>query len=284
MLVALNDLILSVADALLGWMLVMPAGIALLVIATATGALLTFARLFTTDQDMLGRIAADKARQKELTREARKRGDKEAAARHRATIAMLAGRAIKYELKPILVSLPAIAILGVWAFSRLGYVPPRPGEPVGAEAYFSPLALGEVAHIVPQEGLEAPGGWVQRIVEVPADDGGRPANVVASWTLVAREKTEPYAIEIRQGGHTHTKELLVNGRGYSPPIEIYGQAVGDWGGPGDELERIELRMAEYVAYGFVPGIPWIGFRPWLVAYLAIAVVVVFGVRWAFGIH
>jgi len=281
---ALNDFVLSVADPLLGWMLSLPADLALFLVAAGTGAILTFVRLFTTDQEMLGRIDADKKRLKELKREAKKRGDKPSARRHAAVMAQLGPKAMVYEGKPLLVAIPVIAVLGVWAFTRLGYAPPEPGEPVEVKAHYSPIAIGSYAHVAPLDGVEARGGWVQRIEEAPRTDGGA-AQGVASWHLVAGSSRDaPYLLELRQGGHTHAKEMLVDGRRYSPPMEVFGPEVGDWAGPGDELRKIELCMTEYRPFGFVPGIPWILFAPWLVGYLVIAVPVVFGLKWAFKIY
>jgi len=285
MLQAFNDFVLSIADPLLGWMLMLPADLALFIVAAGTGAVLTFVRLFTTDQEMLGRIAADKKRLKELKREAKKRGDKDSARRHAAVFAQLGPKAMKYEGKPLLVAIPVIAVLGVWAFTRLGYRPPEPGEPVELRAHFSPIAIGSFAHVVPAEGLSAPDGWVQAIEEAKAADGAPEG--VARWKIVAAGAPEPYLLEVRQGGHTHAKELLVDGRHYSPPLEVFGPEFGElagWGGPGDELRKLELGMTEYRPFGFVPGIRWILFAPWLVGYLAIAVPVVFGLKWIFNIY
>ena len=284
MLQAANDLLLAMADPVLGWMLLLPTDAALVIVAAGTGAALTFVRLFTTNQELLGRIDADKGRLKQLIREAKTLGDSEALKRHRATVAMLGPRAMMAEGKPLLVSLPIVVFLAAWAFARLGFVPTRPGEPVTVRATFTALAADGVAHIVPQEGLSAPGGWIARIKENEAAEDGKSPAITAEWQVVAGERDEPYVLEIRQGGHTHTKELLVDGRRYSPPREVYGEGVGDWGGPGDELREVALGMAEYRPFGFVPGIPWILFAPWLVGYLAVAVPLVFALKRIFRIH
>ena len=60
MLTWINDVILAFADPLLNWLLRLPSDVALLIVAVGTGAILTLARLMTTNQDLLRRCAQDK--------------------------------------------------------------------------------------------------------------------------------------------------------------------------------------------------------------------------------
>ena len=83
MLALMNAAILKVADFLLGWLLLVPADVALILVAVGTGAILTAARLFTTNQDLLRRCDADKKRLKQLRREAQLRKDRDALKRSR---------------------------------------------------------------------------------------------------------------------------------------------------------------------------------------------------------
>ena len=86
MLDALTSVCLAIADPLLGWLLYLPRDLALLIVSIGTALVLALVRLKTTDQELLRRCKHDKKRQKELLRQAKRKGDKEARKRHRATI------------------------------------------------------------------------------------------------------------------------------------------------------------------------------------------------------
>ena len=175
------------------------------------------------------------------------------------------------ELKPLLASLPVILFLAVWAFARLRFIPPEPGQPVDVIAYFSPAAIGDIVHIAPTAGLSAPEGWVRRVAEDPtAPPRGR-----AGWTLTAERRDEPYRLEVRHGGRTYHRQLIVDSARYSPPVEFYD---------GGDLLAVELGLSEYRPFGFVPGVPWIRFPPWLVGYLVMAIPLAFTLRRLFGVY
>ncbi len=275
MLETINNFVLRVADPLLGWLLALPVDLALFIVAAGTGAILTFFRIFSTNQELLKRVDSDKARQKQLIREAKARGDKEALKRHRATVGELGIKSMKAEGGPLLASLLPIILLAVWAFARLGFVPPKEGEPIVIEAWFSQLSIDGTAHIVPTDGVEAPGGWVRKIVEDPKPAPGASPDGYAEWVVTAKERPEPYMLEIRHGDRTYTKELLVDGKRYSPTLEMY---------EGGEVSAVQLALPPYKPFGIVPGIKWIMFDPWIVGYLLIAIPFVLLLKNIFGIY
>jgi hypothetical protein len=45
----------------------------------------------------------------------------------------------------------------------------------------------------------------------------------------------------------------------------------------------EVRMRPYRPFGVIPGIPWVGFDPWLVGYLLVAIPLVPLLKWALRI-
>jgi len=257
----LNDLILQVTDPTLGWLLDLPSDAALWMIGIATGAILTLARPLTTNQDLLRRCGRDKRRLKELIREAKRRRDKDALRRHRAVKGMVAMTAMRSEGLPLMVALVPIALLGTWCFQRLEYHPPVAFEPVPMTVTFPVSAAGGVVHLVPQPGLVAENGWVREIVPAADSDGGDP-QAVATWVLKAEEKSTPYAIEIRYRKATYTKDLLVGGRNYAPPVRTF---QSDW------ITKAETRLRPVKLFGIVPGIAPLYLAPWLVAYLLIAI-------------
>ena len=124
--------------------------------------------------------------------------------------------------------------------------------------------VGDVVHIVPQEGLESD-AWVSEIVAGTreGDAGG-----VATWTLRGRASDEPYRARVRIGRETIEQEI--------------GVAPGPYGAPtGEFLEgRIvtHVEMREVELWGVVPGAPWLMLRPWLVGYLVLVIPGVWGAR------
>ena len=286
----LNNAVLSLADPLLNWLLRLSTDLTLVIVAVGTGAILTLARLLTTNQDLLRRCDQDKERLKELMREAKRQKDREAVKRYRNTRTMIGVTAIRQEGWPLLAAIVPIAILGTWCFQRLAFVPPRAGQSVQLAAYFPVSAVGQVAHLVPQEGLHEvsarresgnPAGranlggrerWIQEIVEDPGTQPRDPAGAVANWTLQADASEEPYRLQIRYKTCTVQKQLLVGQPVYSPDVEFYG---GDGRGSEDPaqtpIQCVQIGMEPVKFLGVVPGIAWLLMPPWLVAYFLIAV-------------
>jgi len=292
MLTALNDFILNFMDVILGWMLHLPQGVVLIVVGVGTSAILTFTRPFVTNQNLLKRCKDDKKRLKQLICEAKESRDKEAIKRHRASIAGIGMKTMRAEVKPLLLAIVPIALLAVWAFSRLAFVPAVGGETIDVAVFFRATSIDKVAQMVPVDGLDVSGegaSWVRRVVEDPKVAADGKTNGMATWTLTATQRDEPYVLVIRHGGQTVKKELLVDGVRYSPTIEVYE------GGP---IQAVELKLKSYKPFGIVPGIPWLDWEsdaqfpwlrvyaeqpplcvdPWLVGYLVICVPFVFVLR------
>lgn len=262
MFTALNDLLLNIADVLLGWLLWLPTDVALILVAVATGAILTFARLWTTNQDLLRRCAQDKKRLKQLIKQAKKEKDKQSVRRYRSTVGMISLTTLKSEGLPLLVAIVPVAILAVWCFYRLEFHPPQAGETVPVHLYFPISAAGGLVHVVPQDGLTANDGWVQEIVAVPEPEWG-PPHAMATWHLQAEARSEPYTLQMRHKTGTYTKELLVGQRTYAPAVELYE--------PDGPVISAELEMKKVKLFGVVPGFRPLALAPWLVAYFLIAI-------------
>jgi uncharacterized membrane protein (DUF106 family) len=275
----INNTMASAMDYVLGWTLHLPSDAALFAVAILTSAILTFARLLSTDQNWLKRAAADHRRLKQLAREAKARGDREAVARCKSTMTLVKVRSMRFEAKPLLVAIVPVALVATWAFARLGYHPPMAGETVEVRAYLSTTAIGRPAHLVPEEGLEAEGGWVQTVAQdKPAAPEGlwdamnarmcgllgrsEPLEGVAVWRLKARGRPEPYILKIRYGGRTYEKELLVGSTRYAPAVAFFE------GGP---VRCVEVVMAPVKLFGVVGGLDVLYLPPWLLAYLLIAI-------------
>jgi len=296
MLETINTICLWITDPVLGWLLRVPPTVALFIIAIGTSAILTFVRLFTTDQEYLGRCNADKKRLKQLMKQAKEVKDKEALKRYRATMGSVSMKLMAAEGKPLLVSVIPIALLAVWCFTRLAFLPPKADEPVAVKAYFKVSTIGDITHVLPTEGLETAemplrdvvvdaevaeeatvgGGWIQRIFDDPDTAGGTAHAGLAVWSFKGTGEPRTYALTIRHDGRTYERQLILGDRHYAPDLEFYGEDA--------PLTCTQIVMDEVKLFGVVPGIPWIMFPPWLVAYLLIAIPFVFALKALFKIH
>src|SRR5262249_38510404 len=97
-----NLLGVRLLDVLLGWLLLLPRSVAVVVVALATAALLTLIRKWTTNQDRLRRAAADMRRLKELKHAATQVHDKDALARLKITKGRISVLKLKAEGWPVL--------------------------------------------------------------------------------------------------------------------------------------------------------------------------------------
>lgn len=254
----LNNAIVGVMDVALGWLLAVDRNVAIFIVAIATSAVLTLVRLFTTNQDLLRRCSRDRKQLKRLIKEAKRRKDKDAVKRHKATMVLIAVKKMKSEGLPLLAALVPIVLLATWCFSRLGYHPLRAGEPIELAVYFPVSSVGKPIHVVPTPGLRAEGGWVRQMLPATYQDQPHGA---ASWTLRGAASDEPYDLAIRLAGRTVHRRVRVGQRTYEPPVIYYP----------DKAACAEVELREFRLFGVVGGIDWLLFPPWLVAYLIIAI-------------
>ena len=280
----INNAILALADPLLSWLLRLPVDLALVIVAVGTGAVITFSRLFTTNQNLLRLCDADKKRLKALIRRAKQQKDKEAVTRYRTTRNMIGMTMMKEEGWPLMAAIVPIAVLGTWCFQRLAFVPPRDGETVVVKAYFPVSAVGELAHLVPQEGVRevsqggsgGNGRWIQEIIKDDPGPDGIVNNGIAVWRIQAGARPEPYALAIRFKTATVEKELLVGQPVYSSDLACYG---------GDQpILSVHIDMRPVKFLGCVPGIARLLVPPWLVTYFLIAIPSVTLIKRATGIY
>jgi hypothetical protein len=267
---------LAVFDALLGWSLRLPADVTLILVAVLSAVVLTLVRLFTTHQDLLRRAAGDKKRLRQLIKDAKGRGDKDAVRRHRAVGAMVAGKQFKAEGLPLLASLVPIAMLATWCFHRLAYHAPRPGDAVEVAAYVPVSAVNSVGvmHVVPQDGLIA-NRWVQPIGEAQYH-GQKTGTAAWTFTVPASETSPAYTLLFRYRDQSARRELPVGQRTYPEPFVRHS----------DELQT-ELKLRPIKLFGIVPGVSWRGTEvlpPWMVAYLMIVIPFVFVLKRVTGIR
>ena len=298
MLAALNDVLLNLADPVLGFLLALPRDAALVAVSLGTAAILTVVRVFTTNQDLLRRCRNDKKRLGRRLKEIRRRDDsatihthlsviRRGVARHghslgsgdlhrlhkllaksvkrgdverlRAARNSVALRTLRQEGLPLLVSLPFIAMVAVWAFTRLAYYPPDEDATVVVRMHLPASAEGRLVHLVPREGLTTESGWIQTVGLSMAD--GKPYGV-AQWELEGAASGTPYPLVVKDGQRVYTHQLRIGGKRYATPVKIFDDR-GEY--------AIETKLRLYRPFGVIRRIPKIPLDPWILGYLAIVI-------------
>jgi hypothetical protein len=298
--------LLGMLDVPLGWLLALPRGVAILIVAVGTCLILTLCRKWATNQERLGCAKQDLVRLKQLKQAAKR----EVSARHQAlkdheprpdhdedqdqaeqqrlqaelqaasdrakqiktTISMINTRKVRAEGMPLLVSIVPIALLAIWAFSRLNYYAPQPNEPVVVEANFQPasLARGRLARLVAPQGMN-----VEAAIQVVEDDPNGD-NGIVKWTVVPTEPGKKVKLTARYGDDAATVVINVGGEIYEPPTAVYaGKAEGI------TATHVHLRQATFFG---LPGLHPVLMPAWLTYYLAITIVLVFPLRWVMRVN
>jgi len=255
---ALMQWMVDCVDLVLGWLLRAPSDVILIAVALGTSLLMVGIRKYTTNQDLLRRVADDLARLKELTREAKAAANAEALARYKNTQQMLQLFKLQAEGKPLLYSLLPIAFLATWALARLEFHPPAANQPVRI-TFNTPAsaANADVVHLVPLAGVTAENGWVR---EVELLHQGGVAAGEAVFQLNFAPRPEPYKLQFRFRGKAYEHDILVGRPTYLPIMADHGNQIVTV----TELKNVQL-------FGFVPGVQMLAFPPWLVAYILLVI-------------
>jgi uncharacterized membrane protein (DUF106 family) len=258
-------LCLSALDPVLGRVLGVSWTATFLFVSIGTAAVLAVSRKWITRQDLLRRACRDRRQLKRLIREARAAGRPAEVKRLKATKTMIATRVFADEMKPLALAILPVAVLATWCYARLGFHPPREAEPVRVE-FFAPVSgVGELAHLLPRDGLTADGvGWIREL----KSDGATPPSAVAEWAVRGRAAAEPFALTVVFRGRTFEHELRVGGALHSPELAVFGG--------GEYAVRLTMRSAsltgpflDRIREGTSRG--WPGIPLWLVEYLAVVI-------------
>jgi hypothetical protein len=270
---AIASFITAMGDFLFGWLLALPRDLAIVGIALVTSLVLTLARKWCTNQELLGRCAADLRRLKQLIRQAKARRygpphKRSEVQRMKGTMSLIKLKQLAAEGRVLLVALVPLAVLATWGMARLEYLPPVPGQELTLRAYYPLSSVGKLTHLVPREGLELKGGS-SAVQQVRADEDGG-GNGVAEWVLVAREPLPATELTIRHQERAVTHTLRMDGRIYEPPIQRHDE---------DSILATEIVLTPSRFLGVVPGAAAIGLPPWVLAYLLLALALVYPLRW-----
>lgn len=297
--------IMRIMDPLLGWLLHLHRDVVVALVASATALAMVMVRKRTTDQEWLGRAARDQERLDELIKEAKCAKDKAAIARYKTTKNTIQLRALKFEGKPLLIVIVPVMLVLTWCFGRLGFEPPRAGEPVRVKLTVDKSEIGALAHLAPLAGLEAGEGWVRKVerdriapltcawdrgnawlvchvtrlfskaLRMPQADPEALLEGAAVWEVAGQARPEPYPLQVVVNGATYRADLLVGQPRYAAAQTLF---------TGGKVQSIGLLMRPYRPFGFIGALDWLFCPPWLVAYLLIAMPLFFLFKRIFNVH
>jgi uncharacterized membrane protein (DUF106 family) len=255
-----------VLDHLLGWLLSWPKDLALITLGAISAAVLILARATMGNHDLLERCKADRKRIKALAKSAKTERDAATIKRLQKTRSLIALRQLKIEFKVLLAAAPCLALLIGWCSQRLQFYPVPAGEPIQVVARFPSFSNGQLAHLVPEPGLQTANGWIQPIQSVPKD--GRNLGMTL-WTL--RSTSEgTRTIRMRYQNNDLAIPLNVGSKWSTPPQTIMTQS-------GIELE---LKLRPVMLFNVLPGIRSLGLPGCVLASAIVCLILVATVdRW-----
>ena len=250
------------ADAMLGWLLLLPRDVTLLVFSALTALLMTLARRRFTNQGLLRRCSEDLRQLKRLNREAKQAGDKPRRQRLRSTVALIKQMQLAEDMKVLAVVLVPVAILATWAVERFDYLPPRVGDELVVRAYFPISSVDDVTHLVPTEGLELKSSPIQII---QADQQSPPIGM-AEWTLRPTSAADELKLTIRHRGESAVHRVAVGRTTYLPPQQLHHNMT------------TEVVLKRYQPLGLNLKTESLGLPPWMVGYLLLTLLLVPGFK------
>ncbi len=252
--------ILNLGDLLLGWILHLPRDLGLAAVALLTAALLVVVRRWTTDQERLKRVKQDQRILSQTIARAKEKGDRDDLARIKSLKTRIGMIKLRAEIKPLLWAIVPVAFLAAWAYVRLPYLAPEPGQPIEVRLLHPVSAIDQLTHLVPAAGIEA----AQPVTHF-REHADYPGQAVASWLIRLPEydgDNAPLASLVlvsSRGRFTHELESPPR----PPPVLVPHDAEG--------VVASELILPERRLFGLVPGIPFLGLPAWLTGYLLIVI-------------
>ncbi len=256
MMEAITVVCSTLAEALdgpLGWLLAIPRDLAVVLFASLTALLMTLARRYVTNQNLLHRCGVDLMRLKALLRASRKSNDKESLSRYRTTMAQIKGIQLAADLRVLVAVIVPLGVLAIWATERFDYLPIAINDDVVIRAHFPVSSIGRIAHVVPDPAFELKGSPVA----IVAADSSDPTRAVAEWKMHPR-RPGSHAVMIRHERETATHTVKFGAATYEPPIQIQKCS---------RINSTEVGIRRYLPLGFSLGGNIVNFPPWLMAYL-----------------
>lgn len=249
-------------DGPLDWLLELPRDVTLLVFSTLTALLMTLARRWVTNQDLLRRCAEDLQQLKRLNREAKQASDKPRRQRLRNTVALVKRTQLAEDMKVLAVVLVPVAVLAMWAVERLDYLPPRVGDELVVRAFFPISSVDGVTHLVPTDGVELKSSPIQIIHA----DSQIPPIGLAEWTLRPTSAADELTLTIRHHGESAVHRVTVGRTTYLPPQQLHPNTT------------TEVVLKRYQPLGLNLKTETLGLPAWMAGYLLLTLLLVPGLK------
>lgn len=262
---SLAAMIVSDWRVVLDLLLYLPRDVTLLVFSTLTALLMTLARSWVTNQDLLRRCADDLRQLKRLTQEARQSRDKPRRQRLRNTVALVKRTQLAEDMKALAVVLLPVAVLALWAVDRLDDLPPRVGDELVVRAFFPISSVDGVTHLVPTDSVELRSSAIQ----IVQPDQQSPPNGLAEWTLRPTSATDELTLTIRHHGESAEHRVSIGRRTYLPPQQLHQNL---------RLVGTEVLLQRYRPLGVDLKTDAIGLPPWMIGYLVLTLLFVPGLK------
>jgi hypothetical protein len=251
-----------VLDVLLGWTAGFSSAAAVSIVGVISGAAVMVVQKFCSRQAFLRSCKEDLRTLKRRIREAKKSGDRDAAARLRNVARRISGRYFWGALKPALVTIPVIGCVAWWADARLAYRPFVPDDVIEVRAHFEDGGSG-FAYLMGEGGLQAEGPAIAP-VEVPRKSA-EPAGVQARWKLRATSAGS-HLLRVRHSDRSYEISIPVGGPPPSPVTVFQTESPTR-----DQLQAVELRLTPSLPSAWwTLGWGWMGLYLWTAAAAALA--------------
>lgn len=247
-------------DLLLGWLLILPRDVSLLLFAVGTALLMTLIRRLVTNQELLHRCAADQRQLKTLMRDAKAAKDKAWQDRLRTTRGQIKGVQLGADMRVLCVALIPIAILAIWASERLDYLPPRQDRDLTLRAYFPASSIDRLTFLVTDSNVVVKSPAIQLVGRSEES----PPTGMAQWTVYSYNPGD-FNITIRHLGESVTHPVSIGRVFSSAPVLQHSR---------ERILRTELGLERYKPLGSHLGSPWIGLPPWMIGYLVLTLILV----------
>lgn len=264
LLVPLLNVLYIPCDWVLGWVERFSPIVSISIVGVISGIAVIATQKYASNQKFMGKAKADLDLLKKKMKTAKAEMNDDALARARGLSGRIGGKYMVAALKPSLLTVPLIGVIGLWTGSRLGFLPLHPNDEVAVVAHFEDNAKG-FAWVAPNDDLALKGTLISPI-EIPADGGG----LQARWKLRAG-KAGTSALTIHHAGATHQIPLTIAESGGRPPEPV--TTVGEPTKSQDTLQAIEVKLAPSVKEAW-----WNLWLQWGGLYLIVAMAIAFPLR------
>ncbi len=226
----------TVLNPVLGWLLVIPPIIAILFLSVVLGLINTLLQKYMTDQAKMKRLKDDTKKLQAKIKSLQKEKKMDEAMSVQQKLMPIQMSLMKESFKPLVVTMVPFLVVFFWLANHFAFLPILPGEPFTVTAGFAQGSGGTAT--LSSDGLT---------IEEPAQpiENGK-----ATWTVSGPEGRHP--LTITYAGATFTRDVLITReRAYEQPQKSMRGAVTSFTVNNKKL----LPLGSFSLFGWQPG--WI---------------------------